>query len=77
MGCGPIILRKYMRKYVRIEASYTDDLGRRLEALLACHCGCGGTILHMLPGLPSSYTDQSHRLDRQTTFLTDYFSKKM
>ena len=32
-GRGPIILRKYIRKYGRIEASYTDDLGRRLEAL--------------------------------------------
>ena len=33
-GCGPIILRKYVRKYGRIGASYTDDLGRRLEALV-------------------------------------------
>ena len=32
-GRGPIILRKYMRKYGRIGASYTDDLRRRLEAL--------------------------------------------
>ena len=24
-GRGPIILRKYMKKYGRIEASYTDD----------------------------------------------------
>ena len=32
-GPGPIILRKYMRKYGRIGASYTDDLGCRLEAL--------------------------------------------
>ena len=32
-GRGPIILRNYMRKYGRIGASYTDDLGRRLEAL--------------------------------------------
>ena len=30
---SPIILRKYMRKYGKIGASYTDDLGRRLEAL--------------------------------------------
>ena len=27
------ILRKYVRKYGRIGAGYTDDLGRRLEAL--------------------------------------------
>ena len=32
-GRGPIILRKYMRKYGRIGASYTDDLRCRLEAL--------------------------------------------
>ena len=34
MGRGPIILRNYIRKYGRIEASYTDDLGRRLDALI-------------------------------------------
>ena len=27
-GRGPIFLRKYMRKYGRIGASYTDDIGR-------------------------------------------------
>ena len=32
-GRGPIILRKYRRKYGRIGASYTDNLRRRLEAL--------------------------------------------
>ena len=34
-GRGPIILWKHIKKYGRIGASYTDDLGRRLEAL---HC---------------------------------------
>ena len=30
-GHGPIILRKYVRKYERIGVSYTYDLGRRLD----------------------------------------------
>ena len=29
----PIIIRTYKRKYGRIGASYTENLGRRLEAL--------------------------------------------
>ena len=37
-GRGSIILRKYMRKYGIIGASYTDDLCRRLEALHVYTC---------------------------------------
>ena len=49
-GPGPIILRKYMRKYGRIAASYMDDLGCRLEALgscssLAVNTTCRGSVI--------------------------------
>ena len=39
-GRGPIILRKYVRKYGTIGANYTNDIRRRLEALEAMRFPC-------------------------------------
>ena len=69
-GRGLIILRKYMRKYGRIRASFTDDLSRRLVALevtrslciLCCH---PHTCISRRPSLPYPH------LDTKTGFHTE------